>query len=154
MWTGSYRSRSWPRPPATRSRAFSGPTSTSARSVVACQARSGPTTSTGAAPGAARATCAGGARRARRPASIPMAQAGLEISPDDGARLWWPLQEVHQTQGAYAGEQVRLERGHPFPEVLLIDDPGFLTALHETAPVFGRRFHDPRSRHRRILLTI
>ena len=105
-------------------------------------------------PGAFRANYLDGRSAARRPASIRMAQTGLEISLDDGARLWWPLQEVHQTQGSYAGEQVRLERGHPFPEVLLVDNPEFLTALHETAPTFGRRFHDPRNRRRRILFMI
>ena len=35
-----------------------------------------------------------------------MAQTGLEVSLDDGARFWWPLREVRQTQGSYAGEQV------------------------------------------------
>ena len=105
-------------------------------------------------PGAFRGNYLDGRSAARRPASIRMAQTGLELSLDDGTRLWWPLREVRQTQGSYAGEQVRLERGNPFPEVLLVDDPGFLTALHQTAPTFGRRFHDPRNRRRRILLTI
>src|SRR4029450_11361493 len=105
-------------------------------------------------PGAFRANYLDGCSAARRPASIRMAQTGLAVSLDDGARLWGPLREVRQTQGSYAGEQIRLERGNPFPEVLLVDDPGFLTALHDTAPTFGRRFHDPRNRRRRILLTI
>ena len=104
--------------------------------------------------GAFRGNYLDGRSAARRPASIRMAQTGLEVSLDDGARLWWPLREIRQTQGSYAGEQVRLERGQPFPEILLVDDPGFLTALHQTAPTFGRRFHDPRRRRRRILLTI
>jgi predicted Zn-dependent protease len=105
-------------------------------------------------PGAFRANYLDGRSAARRPASIRMSQTGLEVSLEDGARLWWPLREVRQTQGSYAGEQIRLERGNPFPEVLLIDDPAFLAALHDTAPTFGRRFHDPRKRRRRILLTI
>jgi len=105
-------------------------------------------------PGAFRANYLDGKSAARRPASIRMAQTGLEVSLEDGGRLWWPLREIRQTQGSYAGEQIRLERGQPFPEVLVIDDPAFLTALHETAPTFGRRFHDPRKRRRRILLTI
>src|SRR4029453_4162239 len=71
-----------------------------------------------------------------------------------GASPGGPRGEGRQTQGSYAGEQIRLERGNPFPEVLLVDDPGFLTSLHETAPTFGRRFPDPRNRRRRILLTI
>ena len=105
-------------------------------------------------PGAFRANYLDGKSAARRPASIRMAQTGLEVSLDDGGRLWWPLREIRQTQGSYSGEQIRLERGQPFPEVLVIDDPAFLTALHETAPTFGRRFHDPRKRRRRILLTV
>ena len=105
-------------------------------------------------PGAFRANYLDGKSAARRPASIRMAQTGLEVSLDDGGRLWWPLREIRQTQGSYSGEQIRLERGQPFPEVLVIDDPAFLTALHETAPTFGRRFHDPRKRRRRILFTI
>ena len=87
--------------------------------------------------GAFRGNYLDGRSAARRPASIRMAQTGLEVSLDDGARLWWPLREIRQTQGSYAGEQVRLERGEPFPEILLVDDPGFLTALHQTAPSIG-----------------
>jgi beta-barrel assembly-enhancing protease len=95
-----------------------------------------------------------GRSAARRQASIRIAQTGLEIALGDGARLWWPLKEVRQTQGSYAGEQIRLERGHPLPEALLVDDPAFLRALHQTAPTFGRRFHDPRRRRSRLGFTI
>ena len=90
----------------------------------------------------------------RRQASIRLAASGLEIALEDGARLWWPFREVRQTQGFYTGEQIRLERGRPFPEILLVDDKAFLAALHATAPGFGRRFHDPRRRRTRVLLTI
>jgi len=90
----------------------------------------------------------------RRQASIRLAASGLEIALEDGARLWWPFREVRQTQGFYTGEQIRLERGTPFPEILLVDDKAFLPALHATAPGFGRRFHDPRRRRTRVLLTI
>ena len=95
-----------------------------------------------------------GRSAARRPVSVRLAQTGFEIVLDDGARLWWPLREVRQTQGFYAGEQIRLERGRPLPETLLVDDPAFLRALRATAPAFGRRFHDPRRRRSRLLLTI
>src|SRR4029453_4822166 len=99
-------------------------------------------------PGAFRANYLDGKSAARRPASIRMAQTGLGGSLDDGGGLCCPLREIRKAQGSYAGEQIRLERGQPFPEVLVIDDPAFLTALHETAPTFGRPSHTPRSGRR------
>ncbi len=90
----------------------------------------------------------------RREASVRLAASGLEIALGDGTRLWWPLREVRQTQGFYAGEQIRLERGAPFAEILLIEDSAFLGALRATAPGFGRRFHNPGLRRSRVLLTI
>src|SRR2546428_1322613 len=95
-----------------------------------------------------------GRSAARRQASIRLTPTGLEITLEGGASLWWPLREVRQTQGFYAGEQIRLERGGPLPETLLVDDPGFLGALHAAAPALGRRFHDPRRRRARVLFTI
>src|SRR5438445_601580 len=105
-------------------------------------------------PGAFTGYYLDGRSAARRPASIRLAASGLEIALEDGARLWWPFREVRQTQGFYRGEQIRLERGTPFPEILLVDDNAFLASLHATAPRFGRRFHDPRRRRTRLLLTI
>src|SRR3989441_3619658 len=95
-----------------------------------------------------------GRSAARRQASIRLTPTGLEITLEGGASLWWPLREVRQTQGFYAGEQIRLERGGPLPETLLVDDPGFLGSLHAAAPALGRRFHDPRRRRARVLFTI
>ena len=82
-----------------------------------------------------------------RPASarVYLLPTGLEIVTEGGARLSWPYAEVRQTQGAYAGEPVRLERGGELPEALLVPDVGFLTALHRVTPVAARRFHDPAS---------
>src|SRR5213594_715982 len=105
-------------------------------------------------PGAFTGYYLDGRSAARREASVRLAASGLEIALGDGTRLWWPLREVRQTQGFYAGEQTRLERGAPFPEILLIDDSAFLGALHATAPGFGRRFHNPGWRRSRVLLTV
>src|SRR5262249_21776221 len=105
-------------------------------------------------PGRFRGYSPDGRSATRREASIRLSASGLEISFGDGTRLWWPLREVRQTQGAYAGEQIRLERGAPFPEILLIEDSAFLAALHATAPGFGRRFHNPGTRRSRVLLTV
>ena len=95
-----------------------------------------------------------GRSAARRQASVRLAASGLAIALADGTRLWWPFRDVRQTQGFYAGEQIRLERGSPFPETLLVDDPRFLAALHATARGFGRRLHNPRRRRARVLLTV
>ena len=105
-------------------------------------------------PGAFTGYYLDGRSAARQQASIRLAASGLEIALEGGARLWWPFRDVRQTQGFYAGEQIRLERGAPLPEILLVDDTAFLGALHATAPGLGRRFHDPRRRRARVLFTI
>ena len=95
-----------------------------------------------------------GRTAARRRVSIRPMRTGLEISTEAGATLWWPYPEVRQTQGFYAGEQVRLERGGELPETVLVDDASFLGALREVAPELGRRFHDPARRRVRVQLTL
>lgn len=85
--------------------------------------------------------------------TVRVVGAGLDLTLDDGSTVRWPLDEVRQTQGAYAGEPVRFERG-TIPETLLVDDPGLLIAIRDTAPTGGRRFHDPRRRRSRLALTV
>src|SRR2546425_13311879 len=97
-------------------------------------------------PGAFAGHYLDGRSAARQPATIRLTATGLDIALESGATLWWPFAEVRQTQGFYAGQQIRLERGAPLPAVLLVDDVGFLAALHAAAPVLTRRFHDPRRR--------
>jgi predicted Zn-dependent protease len=94
-----------------------------------------------------------GRRADRRPATVRVSRLGLDIATDDGATHHWPFAEVRQTQGAYAGEPVRLERGGDVAESLIVDDVALLTALREAAPT-ARRFHDPRQRARRGALTL
>jgi len=90
----------------------------------------------------------------RRPVTIRLMREGLEITPAGaGARLW-PYRELRQTQGFYAGEEVRLERGGELPETLLVGDVAFLDSLHEVAPQVGSRFHRPARRGARVRWTI
>ena len=91
---------------------------------------------------------------ARQRAQIRLMRGGLEVSTESGATLWWPYGEVRQTQGSYAGEQVRLERGGDLPEALLVADADFLASLHGISPEVASRFHDPGRRRRRVALTV
>ena len=79
---------------------------------------------------------------------------GLEVTPAGGRTRLWPYAEVRQTQGSYAGEEVRLERGGQMPEILVVEDVRFLQNLHELAPEFSKRFHNPARRGGRRRLTI
>jgi Zn-dependent protease with chaperone function len=95
-----------------------------------------------------------GRTAARQRARVQLMGTGLEILTESGARLWWPYAEIRQTQGSYAGEQVRLERGGELPEALLLPDAGVLGALHRVAPESARRFHDPGRRRLRVPLVV
>ncbi|MBI4611386.1 MAG: M48 family metallopeptidase [Candidatus Rokubacteria bacterium] len=95
-----------------------------------------------------------GKTAARQRVGIHLMRTGLQITTESGATLWWPYAEIRQTQGFYAGEQVRLERGVELPEALLVPDVSFLSDLHEVAPELGARFHDPARRKMRVTLTL
>jgi len=81
----------------------------------------------------------------RQAAEIHVSGEGLDIRTAAGSS-WWPFEELRLTQGRYGHEPVRLERGAPLPETLVIGDPAFLACLHETAPGPTRRLHDPVAR--------
>lgn len=86
-----------------------------------------------------------GRSAARQRATVRIGRAALEITlAGSNTRMLWPYRELRQTQGTYAGEHVRLERGGDLSEALLVTDVGFLRAVRETAP--EARFHDPRRR--------
>jgi predicted Zn-dependent protease len=79
----------------------------------------------------------------RQPARVAIGASGLEITLiATGRAVRWPLAAVRQTQGAYEGEQVRLEHG---TAALLIDDVAFLVALRAAGPS-APRFHAPARR--------
>lgn len=90
----------------------------------------------------------------RRSAKIYLEAGNLRIDLDDGAVLQWPYGDIRQTQGAYAGEQVRLEYGTEPAQVLLIEDLSFLTSFHQVLPNRAGAFHNPAKRRQRFQLTI
>ena len=90
-----------------------------------------------------------GRSAARQRARARIGRTALEITlADTNTRLLWPYREIRQTQGTYAGEHVRLERGGELAEALLVSDVAFLSALREVAP--DTRFHDPAQRRFRV----
>mgnify|MGYP001175601700 CR=1 FL=1 len=90
----------------------------------------------------------------QRTARIYLESSNLRIDLDDGATLNWPYAAIRQTQGAYAGEQVRLEYGGEPAEVLLIDDNSFLTSFHQLLPSRAGGFHNPAKRLQRFQLAL
>jgi predicted Zn-dependent protease len=95
-----------------------------------------------------------GRTAARQTATLRLMREGIEVTTAAAGTRLWPYGELRQTQGFYAGEEVRLERGGDLPETLLVSDAAFLESLHEVAPHVGRRFHDPGRRRARLRWTI
>jgi predicted Zn-dependent protease len=94
-----------------------------------------------------------GRSAARRRATARIGRTALEITlADSNTRLLWPYREIRQTQGTYAGEHVRLERGGELSEALLVPDVAFLSALREAAP--DTHFHNPARRRFRVGLIV
>jgi len=95
-----------------------------------------------------------GRTAARQRATIMPMQNGMRVTTESGQTLSWPYAEIRQTQGSYAGEQVRLEFGEELPEALLVSDLSLLAALHRMAPDQTRHLHDPSRRRLRVKLTL
>lgn len=95
-----------------------------------------------------------GRTAARERAAIRLMRRGIEVSTERGLTFLWPYDQVRQTQGFYAGQQVRLEKGEGTGEALLISDVAFLSALRHVAPELGFRFHDLAHRLLRVHLIL
>src|SRR5262245_15591510 len=90
----------------------------------------------------------------RHPVTVGVTPTGLDILTHDAVLRRWPFAEIRQTQGRYTGEPVRLERGGAGAEVLIVDNPHFLTSVRELAGEYRRRFHDPSRRRLRPAATL
>ncbi len=95
-----------------------------------------------------------GRSAARRPVTIELTSSELKMSESGGRTIRWPYGRIRQSQGAYQGEQVRLEYGGPAPQALIVDDAEFLVALRRVAPDYTSRLHDPTKRSLRLTLTM
>jgi len=95
-----------------------------------------------------------GRTAARQQVTIRLMRQGLQVTTEDGVSFIWRYRDIRQTQGFYAGEQVRLEKGQKNPEVLLISDAAFLSDVRRVAPELTTHFHDPARRRMRAALTL
>ena len=86
----------------------------------------------------------------RHPVNIILTPAGIQIKKTDGSVLLWQYNEVTQTQGYYAGEQIRLERGADPVEALVVSNTEFLNVLRFMASSSAGKFHDPAIRRKRL----
>jgi len=95
-----------------------------------------------------------GRNATRHPITIQLTTTALHILKADGNTIHWPYGKIAQTQGAYEGEQVRLEYGTPLPQTVIVEDATFLTAMQQVAASSATHFHGPRQRPLRVRLTI
>ena len=87
----------------------------------------------------------------RHQVTVLLTPRGLKIQGKTWRNFYWAYDEIRQTQGMHAGEQVRFEKGQEITETLVILDEAFLRALRQIAPRFGR-FHEPELRRWKITL--
>ncbi len=77
----------------------------------------------------------------RHPVVVRVFSDGLTIIFPEAASRRWPYDRIRQTQGAEAGQPVRLESGSDPPEILIVPDQGILPAIRDMAAGGRRRFH-------------
>jgi predicted Zn-dependent protease len=74
-------------------------------------------------------------RTARRePVTVTVGLGGLHLRRSDGFAIHWPFDGLRQTQGAFAGEQLRIEFGTDPVEALLVEQEGLPEVVQELAP--------------------
>ena len=96
----------------------------------------------------------GGDTPSSQPVKICVVSEGLQVWTSTGERLWWPYEQFRQTQGFYAGQQIRLETIGSPAQAITISDEGFLDAVQSIAGSRGRYFHRRSQRSWRLLFTI
>lgn len=95
-----------------------------------------------------------GRNATRHPVSIQLTATALHIVKADGHTIRWPYGEIAQTQGAYEGEEVRLEHGASLPQTVIVENSTFLTAMQRATASGASRFHHPNQRPLRVRMTI
>ncbi len=86
-----------------------------------------------------------------RPVKVSVMSNGLQIGKVTDGEVLWLYEHLRQTQGFYAGQQIRLETCGSQPQVLTISDANFLEAVHRIAGNRVAHFHRHDERSRRPL---
>lgn len=90
----------------------------------------------------------------RHRVTITVTPTTLQILMPDGTGKQWPYDQIRQTQGAYAGEPVRLEFGPEPAEAVVLSTPDLLADIHKAAPAVAQHFHNPARRKMRMRWTL
>ena len=90
----------------------------------------------------------------RHDVTLTLTRAALHIEGETCGKLTWPYAEIRETQGARAGDPVRLERGAEPAEALVVVERDFLHALRDAAGPLGTGFTDPGRAARRARLVL
>ena len=78
----------------------------------------------------------------KKDAVVWMEQNGLRIDLGGGISHRWPYAEIHQNTALSRSRQIRLEKGGPLPEVLLVPRAGFFAGLKQIFPKIPGQFQD------------
>jgi beta-barrel assembly-enhancing protease len=90
----------------------------------------------------------------KRDAVVWMEQNGLRIDLGPGGSFLWPYAEIRQNKALSRSKQIRLEKGGPLPEILLVPRAGFFAGLKQIFPKIPRQFHDRASFSLRVTLPL
>ena len=92
-----------------------------------------------------------GLRTTRNPVTVTLTAKSVVITKKDQTRIEWPVTEVRQTQGFYAGEPVKLMRSREALVVPSTDGSNdFLNALKAITPQKDAKFNAPQTRFTRF----
>jgi predicted Zn-dependent protease len=85
-------------------------------------------------------------RTAQREAvTVMIGIGGLHLCRSDGSTIQWPFDRLRQTQGAFAGERLRIEFGDDPTETLVVEEDGLPEAVRQIAPAALPRFRRRRN---------
>ncbi len=88
------------------------------------------------------------------PVTATVMGSGLQIAKENGEVVFWPYEQIRQTDRFHSGERVRLERGRPIAEILVLDDDGLLGMFQRVASETHPRFRSPIRRSTWLTLSL
>jgi len=78
----------------------------------------------------------------KKEALVWIEQNGLRIDLGKGGSLQWPYAEIRQNEALSRSRQIRLEKGGPLPEILLVPRTGFFAGLKQIFPKIPKQFKE------------